>query len=203
MSRRTPMSSEARMTRTDQAHFDRLYAASSDPWDYCSSDYEREKYARTLSALPIGRLGAVLEVGCSIGVFTALLAPRCKRLLAIDFSERAIELAAERLVGIPNVTLERRSFPEQAPDGPWEVVICSEVLYYLEEPALRTAMSWLEAQLRAGTSVVAVSWRGEGRTEPLRGDDVHDLMASEFERWHTMDARQPGYRLDRFDGDAR
>jgi hypothetical protein len=37
----------------------------------------------------------------------------------------------------------------------------------------------------------------------LRGDDVHDLLAGSLARWHTFDARRTGYRLDRFDGNAR
>ena len=36
------------------ARFDELYERSADPWSYESSDYEREKYASTLAALPGG-----------------------------------------------------------------------------------------------------------------------------------------------------
>lgn len=183
--------------------FERLYEASADPWGYRSSPYERRKYADTLAALPGRSLGRCLEVGCSIGVFTSALAPRSQQLVAIDFSERALTLARRRLAGVSNVELAQASFPEQAPPGPWDVVVCSEVLYYLDEQTLRQAMGWLEQHLSAGTSVVAVSWRGEGRAEPLRGDEVHDLLAAEWARWHALDARCPGYRLDRFDGDAR
>ncbi len=183
--------------------FERLYAANADPWGYRTSRYERGKYADTLAALPARPLGRCLEVGCSIGVFTGALAPRCKRLVAIDFSARALTLARSRLEGVSNVELEQASFPEQTPPGPWDLVVCSEVLYYLDEPTLRQAMSWMEQQLIAGTSIVAVSWRGKGRTEPLSGDEVHDLLAFEWARWHALDARRPGYRVDCFDGHAR
>ena len=183
--------------------FERLYAASVDPWGYRDSAYEREKYARTLAALPARPLGAVLEVGCSIGVFTGRLASRCERVVAVDFSPRALALAAGRLRKHRNVRLVQGSFPEQAPPGAWDVVVCSEVLYYLDEPALHAAVAWFAGQLRDGACVVVVSWRGEGGGEPLRGDEVHDLLAVELARWHALDDRQSGYRLDRFDGDAR
>jgi SAM-dependent methyltransferase len=183
--------------------FEGLYAASGDPWNYRDSDYEREKYARTIAALPSGTLGAALEVGCSIGVFTERLAERCEQVLAVDFSPRALKYARARLQGLENVSLAEASFPEQAPDGPWDLIVCSEVLYYLDELALQAALRWLARQLRTGACVVAVSWRGVGSGEPLRGDDVHDLVAKEFARWHVLDARRPGYRLDRFDGDGR
>jgi SAM-dependent methyltransferase len=180
--------------------FERLYAASPDPWRYCTSSYEAEKYADTLGALPARPLGRALEVGCSIGVFTVALARRCEHVHAIDFSPRALALAAERVGDLGNVTLRHACFPEEAPRGEWDAVVCSEVLYYLKEAALWRAIGWLSDQLRAGACVVAVSWRGTGVDEPLRGEQVHDLLARELARWHDLDARRPGYRLDRFDG---
>jgi SAM-dependent methyltransferase len=181
--------------------FGRLYEESPDPWAYRTSGYEREKYRDTLAALPACPIGRALEVGCSIGVFTAELASRCERLTALDFAPRALALARGRLAGLTNVRLLEASFPEQAPAGPWDLVVCSEVLYYLDEHALGEAILWLEQQLYAGASVVSVSWRGEGVDEPLRGDDVHDLLAAELARWHFFDGRRPGYRIDRFDGE--
>jgi SAM-dependent methyltransferase len=145
--------------------FERLYHESPDPWGYLTSDYEREKYTATLAALPKRSHGLCLEVGCSIGVFTGLLAACCEHVVAIDFSLGALQLARRRLQGARNVDLLRASFPEEAPPGSWDLI-----------------------------------WRGSGREEPLLGDEVHDRLARELAGWHTLDARQDGYRLDRFDG---
>ncbi len=180
--------------------FERLYRESPDPWAYRTSEYERDKYAATLAALPKRSHGVCLELGCSIGVFTGQLAARCEHVVAIDFSLRALQLAREHLRGVGNVDLLRASFPEETPPGSWDLVVCSEILYYLQPPALQDAIGWIEAQLARGTCVLAVSWRGEGREEPLRGDEVHDRLARELARWHALDARHAGYRLDRFDG---
>lgn len=195
------MNAAPRPPRVLREHFEHLYAASDDPWDYRTSEYECEKYADTLAALPERQLGRVLEVGCSIGVFSELLAERCRRLVAIDFSARAVALAREQLAAIANVELAQASFPEQVPDGAWDVVVCSEVLYYLDEPTFELAAAWLAEQLQKGASVLAVSWRGEGSQEPMRGDEAHDSLIERLGRWHALDARRAGYRLDRFDGD--
>jgi SAM-dependent methyltransferase len=181
-------------------HFERLYHESADPWGYRTSDYEREKYAATLAALPKRSHGLCLEVGCSIGVFTGLLAARCEHVVAIDFSLGALQLARRHLQGTRNVDLLRASFPEETPPGSWDLIVCSEILYYLQPQALNDAVGWIETQLGYGTSVLAVSWRGVGCEEPLLGDDVHDRLALELASWHALDARQDGYRLDRFDG---
>ena len=56
--------------RLDREYFEELYAASPDPWNFETSDYEREKYARTLGVLGGRRFRRALEAGASIGVFT-------------------------------------------------------------------------------------------------------------------------------------
>lgn len=180
--------------------FERLYHESSDPWRYHTSGYERRKYAATLAALPKRSHGLCLEIGCSIGVLTGLLAARCEHVVAIDFSLSALQLAHRHLQGVRNVDLLRASFPEETPPGSWDLIVCSEILYYLQPQALDEAVGWIKTQLTYGASVLAVSWRGVGREEPLLGDEVHDRLAVQLAGWHVLDARRDGYRLDRFDG---
>jgi SAM-dependent methyltransferase len=184
----------------DLQRFERLYQQSPDPWGYRTSSYEQEKYAATLTALPRRSLGLSLEVGCSIGVFTGQLAARCQRVVAIDFSLSALQLARRNLIGVGNVDLLRATFPAETAPGSWDLIVCSEVLYYLQPPALEEAIGWIKSQLTFGATVLTVSWRGVGRDEPLTGDEVHDRLARELARWHALDARQQQYRLDRFDG---
>jgi alkylation response protein AidB-like acyl-CoA dehydrogenase len=180
------------------SRFERLYANEPDPWDYEASPYELAKRAATVAALPQRPLGRVLDLGCSNGMLTALIAERCEQVVAVDLSPRAVELAGER--GLPeNVRVMRARFPDELPPGEWDLVVCSEILYYLTPAQLWRAVRWLQARLESGATVLAVSWRGHG-DEPMRGEDVHDLLEQELGAWHTLDGRQPGYRLDRFDG---
>jgi predicted TPR repeat methyltransferase len=190
------------MSRVLAERFERLYAESPDPWDYDSSEYERGKYAATLAALDGRVYQRGLEVGCSIGAFTELLAQHCEALTALDFSARALALAAGRLREQAHVRLLEASFPEQVPAQRWDLVVCSEVLYYLDRETLERAVAWLRERLLEGTTVLAVDWRGPTTTEPHDGDEVHDLLREGLARWHALEGRQPGYRLDRFDGDA-
>ncbi len=188
------MSSAAAVER-----FERLYHDSPDPWRYRTSDYEHAKYAATLAALPRSSHGLCLEVGCSIGVFTRLLAARCAHVVAIDFSPSAIALAHQNLAGLKNVDLLRASFPEDTPPGSWDLIVCSEILYYLQPAALDEAIAWMKTQLGYRASLVAVSWRGVGRDEPMTGDELHDRLARDLGAWHALDARTDEYRLDRFE----
>ena len=60
------------------------------------------------AGLPAGGDRATLEIGCSIGVFTAMLAPRCDSLLAVDFSPTALERARRAAAGQDAVELRQR-----------------------------------------------------------------------------------------------
>jgi SAM-dependent methyltransferase len=183
--------------RAPVEHFERLATESADPWDYETSSYEQAKYRRTLAALP-RRTGRTLELGCSVGVFTAMLAPRCESLLAVDFSPTALGLARRRLVGAGNVELAERSLPEQMPAGPFETIVCAEVLYYWSPALVREGLAGMERALAPGGTLLAVHWRGSDPRRELNGDDVHRILRDETRlRWQAG-ARAPDYLLDRW-----
>jgi protein-L-isoaspartate O-methyltransferase len=116
-----------RRERLDRDYFENLYEESTDPWGFETSEYERRKYERTLESLGERRFRRAFEAGSSIGVFTAMLAPRCDELLAADTSERAVEIARRRLAKHPHVRVERRTLPEEMPEGPFDLIVVSEV----------------------------------------------------------------------------
>ncbi len=159
-------------------YFDSMYKVAADPWQFATSDYERQKYAATLALLRPKSYSSVLEVGCSIGVFTAQLAPRCSSLLAIDASELALKSARQR-VGDPHVVFEKRMVPAEFPKGQFDLIILSEVLYYLTASDLeRTTMLCADA-LTANGHVILCHWLGE-TDYPLDGSVASDLFAREI-----------------------
>ncbi len=71
-------------------YFENLYREKSDPCNFATSLYETQKYGATLAALPRDSYESALEIGCSIGVFSARLALRCGMLLGLDVSDEAL-----------------------------------------------------------------------------------------------------------------
>lgn len=118
------------MTLPDR-YFAALYDGSSDPWGFDHRWYEERKRALTLAALPELRYRTAFEPGCSTGMLTRSLADRCDSLLATDVSEVALAVAAERLADLPHVRLARSALPAGWPEGEFDLVVVSEVLYYL------------------------------------------------------------------------
>jgi predicted TPR repeat methyltransferase len=185
--------------RVPPSFFEDLYGRCEDPWSFETSEYERRKYAHTLASLDGRRFERALEVGCSIGVLTARLASITTELLAIDVSDRALDRARRRMNGRRGVCFARASFPEEMPVGPWDLIVCSEILYYLDGGAFDLAVERLRECLAAGSTVIAVHWRAPTQIYPLLGDEVHDRLTAALAHWHACDDRRPEYRLDRFE----
>lgn len=141
-------------------YFERLYQSDPDPWRFATSEYEREKYAATAAALPRARFARGFEVGCSIGVLTRQLAARCGSLLAVDVAETALAQARERCADLAHVAFARMSAPGEWPEGVFDLVLFSEVLYYLGLDGIAEAARRTLACLEPGGVVLLVNWRG-------------------------------------------
>ena len=163
-------------TALEADDFDVRYRADPDPWAYESSPYELAKYERTLAAVPPGPIGRALELGCSNGAFTARLAPRCEILIAIDFSAEAVGLASARAGELAGVRIERRDLRDGLPAGRFDLIVCSEVLYYLGRGEVERFCERLPAALSPAGRLVAVHWCGEDPRAPLDGGEVHRAL---------------------------
>jgi predicted TPR repeat methyltransferase len=185
--------------RLGREYFERLYAESGDPWDFETSEYEQNKYTRTLAVLGERTFRRALEAGASIGVFTEMLAKRCEELLAVDVSVRAVVAARRRLSGLGHVRVERRTLPEEMPDGPFDLIVASEVLYYFPREEMLAVLQGFERELARGGTLLAVHWRRETRTYPLQGNEVHELLAQNTRLQNKQTIIEPDYRIDLFE----
>ena len=211
----------------NREHFENIYTHSPDPYNYETSSYERSKYERTIEVLTHRPYHRALEAGCSIGVFTAMLAPLCDELIAVDISEKAVVVARERLANFRHVRIERRTLPEETPEGPFDLIVASEILYYLPIDIVAVALQRFERVLAPGGVLLAVHWRGSWRrriVEKIRplflrhwilknrpsagdevhekfslGDEIHELLSKHTCLTNRVSLVEPRYRLDLFE----
>ena len=177
-------------------YFDRIYARDPDPWSFETSTYEQEKYAMTLDHMPREVYERGLEVGCSIGVLTAKLAGRTKQLLALDVSERALEIARERLAGSRHVGFACMQVPAELPEGSFDLIVVSEVGYYWQQADLEYAADRLATIQPRGGHLMLVHLTEDVPDYPLNGDEVHDYWLGRPE-WSSLDSLRHGrFRLD-------
>jgi cyclopropane fatty-acyl-phospholipid synthase-like methyltransferase len=156
-------------------YFDALYRADPDPWKFAASPYERDKYTLTLDAMPKPRYRSALEVGCSIGVLTRSLASRCHTLIAIDAAQTPLLEARRRCADLPGVRFEHMFVPDQWPDGAFELILLSEVVYYLSRDDVGRLAARVTNSLAKGGSVILVHWTGP-TDYPLSGDEAAALF---------------------------
>ena len=165
-------------------YFETLHADRDDPWGFETRWYEERKRAVLLASLPARDYASVLEVGCSTGVLTRELAARVREggsVLGIDISAHAVERAEARLSAHPNASAERMRVPDEWPDGRFDLVVISEIGYYLAPAELTAVLERVLGSLTDDGALVLCHWRHpvDGRAET--GDSVHAAVRARFE----------------------
>ncbi|WP_312238957.1 class I SAM-dependent methyltransferase [Stenotrophomonas sp.] len=183
---------------SDVAYFDALYQ-NEDPFAYRTRWYEARKRALTLASLPHAHYLRAWELGCSNGVLTAALAPRCAQLLATDISEEAVVAARRTLAGQPHVTVERAQHPQAWPDGRFDLIVVSEVGYYLDASDMQAMAARLVGSLDPQGVLVACHWRPSFAQARCSTDFVHaqlDALLPRVFSWSDADMVLQGWSRD-------
>ncbi len=188
----------------DPAHFQRLYDADPDPWRFRTSDYEQAKYNKTMEALGTRRFRHAFEVGCSIGVMTRMLASRCDRLLAVDIIEQPLAIARAACTDQPRVRFKRMRVPGEWPDEMFDLIVLSEVLYFLSADDIAAVADRTSTTLKTDGLVLLVNWRGESGDpctgDPCTGDPCTGDQAADTFMAHAQGFLRPmtRYQEDRY-----
>ncbi|WP_307458154.1 bifunctional PIG-L family deacetylase/class I SAM-dependent methyltransferase [Pseudarthrobacter oxydans] len=153
--------------------FDAVHTGTDDPWQYTTSWYEHRKRALTLAALPGLNYAAGLEIGCSIGTLSVDLAERCTSFTAVDASSAALAHAARRLAHLPAARTRHLTVPQDWPDGRFDLIVVSEVGYYLAPGELAELFARVQATLLPGGTLALCHWRHPISGWELDGDSVH------------------------------
>ena len=191
--------SDSQSDAYSETYFDALYSDNSDPWQYQTRWYEKRKREMCLAVLPQAEYDNAIELGCGNGVFSELLARRCQALLSIDGNAQAVQLAKQRLGKsyhvrviqgvIPHVLLSLEDALVQAyplSDGasankpPFDLIIISEILYYLSPIDIDTVITWIKQNLAVGGTLLCCHWRYAIDGFAMTGETVHQRLHQAF-----------------------
>lgn len=184
------------MTLSTREQFDALFASDADPWKFRDRWYEARKRALTLACLPRARYARGCEPACANGELSAALALRCEQLLISDGSQAAVDLARRRVAGLPGVTVAQAWLPEDWPAGHFDLVVVSEVGYYLAPEALDRLAGQAFAALGNDGDLVVCHWRHPIPGCALDGDAVHRRFALARPDWRPWTLEDPDFRLE-------
>jgi trans-aconitate methyltransferase len=176
--------------------FEAKYQRTLDPWAFASSSYEQNRYDEIMAAVDNRRFRRAFEPGCSIGVLTERLASICDHVNASDVSPTAVARAAQRCSRFPRVTFDTGALPSDLPEGPFDLIVLSEVGYYLTAPALRSLAIAFIARLEPAGVLLAAHWLGNSPDHILSGDEVHDILNASPGCTPEKSRRYEGFRVD-------
>lgn len=185
---------------TDPLYFEQMYADSSDPWHLAEREYESRKYGLTVASLPRRRYRRAFEPGCSIGVLTGLLASRCDEVLATDPVGAPLE-RARAAVPDAHVTFEQGRVPEDWPDGEFDLIVLSELLYFLSAPARLDVVERAIQSLAPDGHLVLVHWRHPFEAATCTGDEAHADVRAHARATRVVEHVEDDFRLEVFASD--
>ncbi|MEU0791952.1 bifunctional PIG-L family deacetylase/class I SAM-dependent methyltransferase [Amycolatopsis sp. NPDC005961] len=160
-------------TSAPVSRFASLYAAAEDPWSVGTKWYERRKRAMVLACLPDEHYGTVVEPACGVGALTRDLAARADRVIAFDPVPAAVERTRAAVADLSDVDVHIGAVPSAIPEGPVDLLVYGEILYYLDDDALDATIEASAAALREGGHLLAVHWLPWAPEAPRDGRDAH------------------------------
>lgn len=163
-------------------HFQELYQRDADPWKVRQRWYEQRKRELLLACLPRQRYRSAFEPACGNGELTAALAQRAERVLASDLSTEAVALTRRRLQreapsDAARVTVRQQRMPQEWPaDATFDLIVISEMAYYLDEQSLPRLRQCCVDALADGGTLLMCHWRRPFADRRLNTDSVHTVF---------------------------
>lgn len=177
-------------------YFAERWGDSDDPWQIAVRWYERRKRDVLMACLPRERYRSGFEPGCAAGYLTARLAGRCDQLLAADTDPRAVALTRTR-VADDHVRVERHAVPADWPDDRFDLIVVSELGYYLAADDLELLAARIAGSLQPGGTVVACHWRHSAPGHPSTAEQVHLTVPLQIpQAGHAVRHVEPDFLLD-------
>src|SRR5262249_12589087 len=110
-------------------------------------------YERQVAMLQGRSYGRGLEIGCGGGCMTGQLARITDRLVALDIAPTALEHARRKVVR-PQVDFRVANIMayDVGAEGPWDLIVMSDTIYYLGSLYTFFEMSWMALTLHGATA---------------------------------------------------
>ena len=130
-------------------------------------------------------------------MLTRTLAPHCETLLRLDVSENALQIAQRRSAITGNLRYQRGEVPREWPEGTFDLIVLSEVLYFLSASEIAAVSVRAHRALSGDGLCLLVNWTGENNLE-VNGHQAVRLFTQAAPRGGGGIARNGlTYRIDR------
>lgn len=169
---------ETGKTEQVNAYEDGRYGSITDPYDFAESPYEAMKYQHQMYALGGRHYQRALEIGCANGVLTDKLSRTADEVIAIDAHEVPVDAARERNAANFNVEVMQGEVPYFWPDYTFDLIVASDMMYYLTGKELVDLGAKIESSLSPGGDLLVLNYdTGDAELDECK---IYHLF---FEKW--------------------
>ena len=111
---------------------------------------------------------AVLECACGTGLLSTVIAERCKKLTATDFSANMLKKAKKNCAQYSNATFRQANILSlEYPDETFDKVVAANVIHLLDEP--KKAIQELNRVCRSGGSIIIPTYMNKDSSGKTSG----------------------------------
>ena len=130
----------------------------------------------------------VLECACGTGLLSAVIAGRCRRLTATDFSEKMLAKARKNCAAFRNATFAFADITALGyPDGSFDKVVAGNVIHLLDEPF--RALAELDRVCRPGGTLIIPTYMNRDRKGRTSGfAKTVGKAGADFKRQFTVES---------------
>ena len=146
----------------------------------------------------IGQNDIVLECACGTGAISQYIAPKCRQLIATDFSRGMLKQAAKKCGKFQNVKVKRADMTNlNCRDNRFDKVIAGNVIHLLEDP--HAAIKELARVCKSGGKIIIPTYINASEGVNQKAVRLLELAGANFKRQFTMDSykkffEEAGYR---------
>ena len=165
-------------------------------WDHVAGVYDifaniiNRKTHKGLCAKVAEEISAtdeVLECACGTGLLSGVIARKCKRLVATDFSPKMLKKAGKKYRSYTNIEFKEGNILQiEYPDEHFDIVVAANVIHLLDEPY--KALAELDRVCRKGGKIILPTYMNKnekGKTSQFA--NVVGKAGADFKRQFTFD----------------
>ncbi|MEH6487944.1 class I SAM-dependent methyltransferase [Hyphomonas oceanitis] len=153
--------------------FERRFQSDPDPWQTFSSVYELKKRQYLGHAIGNRTYGRCLEVAAGNGSNTCLIAGKALRLVATEGTPTGVRLMESLTGHLENTSVRQQDLAEPMPCRRYDLIVVSEVLYYLTAPVLRNVARGIDRTLVPNGRLILAHHHERFPDAVHSGQDIH------------------------------
>ena len=129
----------------------------------------------------------VLECACGTGAISKYIAPKCRLLIATDFSRGMLKQASKNCRKYNNIKIKRADMTQiKCGDGRFDKVVAGNVIHLLEDPC--AALKELERVCKTGGKIIIPTYINMSSEVNQKAVHLLELVGANFKRQFDIDS---------------